>query len=316
MMNKRRLPLLLAAAALPFPLHAELLVYEGFDPSDPGMSLDSGQLAGATSKGFAADSTWEVAGNEDYTADFASDGLTMDGLASTGGSVQIGVGGSSKTSGVNVYRQSGTSVAPGGTIYGSFLFRNNQAESRYLTSFGLETGENMPDDKGASRGAHRIADNDAAMLVAISPDSFARDEEGVPGRATQGVKVGKYPSHGSKEMGQADYDLPNGETFLVVWSIANAAGSEAAQGGGQQVVMWILSQDNLNAIRAAGDATQEAVDANHSVRVVVDKGLRGRLLDTDFFNLGATIAGGSKQSSSVYDELRIGTDMASVLPAP
>jgi hypothetical protein len=240
----------------------------------------------------------------------------MDGLATSGGAVRVGVGGSSKASGVNVYRQSGSSVPPGGTIYGSFLFQNNQAESRYLTSFGLETGEDLPDDKGASRGAHRVSDNDAAMLLAVSPDSFARDEEGVPGRATQGVKVGKYPSYGSKEMAQADYDLPNGETFLVVWSIANAAGSEAAQGGGQQVVMWILSQDNLNAVRAAGDATPEAVDANHLVRVVVDKGLRGRLLDTDFLNLGATIAGGSKQSSSMYDELRIGTDMASVLPAP
>ena len=315
MTKPRRLSFLLAAA-LPFTLQAEVLVYEGFDPSDPGVSLDSGQLAGATSKGFVADSTWEVAGNDDYTAEFTADGLTMEGLASAGGAVRVGVGGSSKTSGVNVYRPSGASAAPGSTIFGSFLFQNNQAESRYLTSFGLETGEDLPDDKGTSRGAHRIADNDAAMLVAISPDSFARDEEGVPGRATQGIKVGKYPSHGSKEMAQAEYDLPNGETFLVVWSIANAAGSEAAQGGGQQVVMWILSQDNLNAIRAAGDATQEAVDANHLVRVVVDKGLRGRLLDTDFLNLGATIAGGSKQSSSVYDELRIGTDMASVLPAP
>ncbi len=315
-MRTRLLPLLLAAAALPFPLQAELLVYEGFDPSDPGLSLDSGQLAGATSKGFAADSTWEVAANDDYTAEFTSDGLTMEGLATSGGAVRVGVGGSSKTSGVNVYRPSGASAAPGSTIFGSFLFQNNQAESRYLTSFGLETGEDLPDDKGASRGAHRVADNDAAMLLAISPDSFARDEEGVPGRTTQGIKVGKYPSHGSKEMAQADYDLPNGETFLVVWSIANVAGSEAAQGGGQQVVMWILSPDNLKAIRAAGDATQEAVDANHLVRVVVDKGLRGRLLDTDFLNLGATIAGGSKQSSSIYDELRIGTDMVSVLPAP
>ena len=315
-MRTRLLPLLLAAAALPFPLQAELLVYEGFDPSDPGLSLESGQLAGATSKGFAADSTWEVAANDDYTAEFTSDGLTMEGLATSGGAVRVGVGGSSKTSGVNVYRPSGASAAPGSTIFGSFLFQNNQAESRYLTSFGLETGEDLPDDKGASRGAHRVADNDAAMLLAISPDSFARDEEGVPGRTTQGIKVGKYPSYGSKEMAQADYDLPNGETFLVVWSIANVAGSEAAQGGGQQVVMWILSPDNLKAIRAAGDATQEAVDANHLVRVVVDKGLRGRLLDTDFLNLGATIAGGSKQSSSIYDELRIGTDMVSVLPAP
>jgi hypothetical protein len=308
--------LLLFVFLVPSALQAELLVYEGFDPSDPGVSLDSGRLAGATSKGFAAESTWDVAGGDDYTAEFTEDGLSMEGLVSTGGAVEIGVGGSSRAGGVNVFRQSGVSVPPGSTIYGSFLFQNNQAESRYLTSFKLETGENLPDDRGSSRGAHRIADNDAAALVAISPDSFARDEEGVPGRATQGIKVGKYASHGSKEMAQSDYDLPNGETFLVVWSIANTAGSEAAAGGGQQVVMWILSQDNLTAIRAAGDATQEMVDANHLVRVVVDKGLRGRLLDTDFLNLGATIAGGNKQSSSKYDELRIGTSMAAVLPAP
>lgn len=313
---KTRCLLLLIVFIVPFPLQAELLVYEGFDPADPGAGLGSGQLAGATSKGFAADSAWDVAGGDDYTAEFTTDGLAMDGLASTGGAVQIGVGGSSRSGGVNVFRQSGVSVPPGGTIFGSFLFQNNQAESRYLTSFKLETGEDLADEKGDLRGAHRIADNDAAALVAISPDSFARDEEGVPGRATQGIKVGKYASHGSKEMAQSEYDLPNGETFLVVWSIANTAGSEAAAGGGQQVVMWILSQDNLAALRGGGEATQEAVDANHLVRVVVDKGLRGRLLDTDFINLGATIAGGNKQSSSIYDELRVGTDMASVLPAP
>lgn len=315
-MKIRILPVILAAAAVPLSLQAELLVYEGFDPSDPGAGLESGQLAGATSKGFAADSKWQVAGSDDYLAEFTSDGLTMEGLATTGGSVRVGVGGSSKQGGVNVYRQSGASAAPGGTIYGSFLFQNNQAEARYLTFLGIETGEDLPDDKGSSRGAHRVADNDAAMLFTISPDSFARDEEGVPGRATQGIKVGKYASHGSKEMAGADYDLPNNETFLVVWGITNTAGTEAAAGGGQQVVMWILSRDNLKAIRAAGEATQEAVDANHLVRVVVDKGLRGRLLDTDFLSLGATIAGGNKQSSSVYDELRIGTDVASVLPAP
>jgi hypothetical protein len=314
-MKPRILPVVLAAA-LPFSLQAELLVYEGFDPSDPGMGLDSGQLAGATSQGFAADSKWAVVGSDDYTAEFTSDGLAMEGLATTGGSVRIGVGGASRNGGVNVYRQSGVSVPPGSTMLGSFLFQNNQAESRYLTSLGLETGEDLPDDKGSSQGAHRIADNDGAMLVAISPDSFARDEEGVPGRATQGIKVGKYPTHGSKEMSQSDYDLAYGETFLVVWSIANTAGSEAAQGGGQQVIMWILSQANLQAIRAAGEATQEAVDGNNLVRVVVDKGLRGRLLDTDFINLGAVIAGGTKQSSSIYDEIRIGTDVASVLPAP
>lgn len=315
-MNPRSLPLSLAVVFLPLSLQAELLVYEGFDPSDPGFSLGSGQLAGATSKGFAADSKWEVTGNDDFTADFSSDGLTMEGLAATGGSMSVGVGGSSRTGGVNVYRRSGVSVPPGSTIYGSFLFQNNQVLSRYLTSLCLETGEDIPDDKGNSRGAHRVADNDGAVLVAFSPDSFARDEEGVPGRATQGIKVGKYATHGSKEMAQSDYDLPNAETFLVVWSIANTAGTEAAQGGGQQAVMWILSQANLQAIRAAGEATQEAVDGNNLVRVVVDKGLRGRLLDTDFVNIAATIAGGAKASSSIYDEIRIGTDMASVLPAP
>ena len=308
-------PLLAAAFAFPFSGRAELLVYEGFDPSDPGISLASGQLAGATSKGFAAESKWAATGNEDYSADFSSDGLAMDGLASKGGSVRVGLGGTSATAGVNVYRQSGVSVPPGSTIYGSFLFQNTQDLSRYLTSLCLETGEDLPDDKGNQRGAHRIADNDAATLVALSPDSFARDEEGVPGRTTQGIKVGKSAAHGSKEMAQADVELPNGETFLVVWSIANTAGTEAAQGGGQQVVMWILSADNMKAVRAAG-ATQEAVDGNNLVRVVVDKGVRGRLLDTDFLNIAATVAGGKKACSSIYDELRIGTDMPSVLPAP
>lgn len=315
-MNSPLFPLCLAFAALSFPLRAELLVYEGFDPSDPGVSLDAGELAGATSKGFAAESRWAVTGNEDYSAEFSSDGLSMEGLASAGGSVRVGLGGTSATSGVNVYRKSGVSVPPGRTIFGSFLFQNMQDLSRYLTSLLIESGEDLPDDKGSLRGPHRLADNDAATLVAFSPDSFARDEEGVPGRTSQGIKVGKSPFHGSKEIAQADHELPNGETFLVVWSISNTAGAEAAQGAGQQAVMWILSQDNLKAIRAGGEATQEAVDGNNLVRVVVDQGLRGRLLESDFINIAATVAGGKKASSSIYDEIRIGTEMASVLPAP
>lgn len=309
------IPVVLALFSVSLPLRAELLVYEGFDPADPGQSLESGGLAGASSKGFAADSKWAVVGQDDYSAEFTSDGLNMEGLASTGGAVRVGVGGTSKTAGVNVYRQSGAEIPPGSTVFGSFLFQNNQAESRYLTFFGVETGEELPDDKGASRGLHSVFDNDAAMLFTISPDSFARDEEGVPGRTTQGVKVGKSASFGSKEMGQADYELPNGDTFLVVWSVTNTAGGQAPQGG-QQVAMWVLSQDNLKAIRAAGEPSQESVDANNVVRVVVDKGMRARLANGDFLTLAATIAGGSKPGSSLYDEIRVGTDMASVLPAP
>ena len=315
-MKKFLLPCLCAAAIPSAALRAELLVYEGFDPADPAAVLAAGQLAGASSKGFAADSKWAVAGSDDYTADFTGDGLTMQGLAATGGAVNLGIGGSSKLAGVNLYRPSGVSVPAGGTFYGSFLFRNDQTESRYLTFLGVETGEDLPDDKGAVRGAHRVADNDVAMLFTISPDSFARDEEGVPGRATQGIKVGKYATHGSKDMAQAEQPLDNGETYLVVWRVANAAGPENAAGGAQQAAMWILSEDNLQAIRAAGEPTEQALDANNVARLAVDKGLRARLLDSDFINLGATIGGGNKQSSSVYDEIRIGTDLASVLPAP
>jgi len=315
-MKLRIIPALVLSAVASFPARAELLVYEGFDPADPGPGLQAGEIAGATSKGFAAGSKWGVVGNDDYTADFEGEGLKMDGLASTGGAVRLGVGGSSKLCGVNVSRQSGVSVPAGGTMFGSFLFQNNQTESRYLTFFGVETGEDLPDDKGSSFGAHRVADNSVAMLFTVSPDSFARDEEGVPGRATQGVKVWRSASHGSKEMSQSEYSLNNGETFLVVWSVANAAGTENAAGGSQEVTMWILSQENLKAIRASGEPTAQSVDANNLVRVGVSKGLRARLLDTDFINLGATIAGGSKANSSTYDEIRIGTDMASVLPAP
>lgn len=310
------LPAFIISAVLTVAARAELLVYEGFDPADSGAGLQSGQIAGATSKGFAADSKWAVGGSDDFTAEFAGDGLTMNGLAAVGGAVRMGVGGSSKLAGVNVYRQSGVSVPAASTFYGSFLFQNNQAESRYLTYLGIETGEDLPDDKGATKGAHRVADNDVAMLFTISPDSFARDEEGVPGRATQGLKVWRSAAPGSKEMAQTEQALNNGETYLVVWRVANAAGTELAAGGAQQTTMWILSQDNLNAVRAAGDPTEQALDANNVARIALDKGVRARLLDSDFINLGATIGGGNKANSSVYDEIRIGTDMASVLPAP
>lgn len=310
------LPTVVVSFSVALTTRSELLVYEGFDPSDPAAGLAAGQLAGATSKGFASDSKWAVTGNDDYTADFTGEGLSMQGLASTGGAVNLGVGGSSKLAGVNVYRQSGASAPAGSTFYGSFLFRNNQTESRYLTFLGVETGEDLPDDKGAMRGAHRVADNDMAMLFTVSPDSFARDEEGVPGRTSQGIKIWRSAAHGSKEMAQAEQPLSNGETYLVVWRVANAAGTEHAAGGAQQAAMWILSQDNLNAVRAAGEPTEQALDANNVARIAVDKGLRARLLESDFVNIGATIGGGNRQNSSVYDEIRIGTDMASVLPAP
>jgi hypothetical protein len=305
---------LAVAVSLPLTLRAELLVYEGFDPADSSADLQSGQLAGATSKGFAADSKWEVLGSDDFIAEFSSDGLAMPGLASVGGAARIGVGGAGQAM-VNAFRKSGLSVAPGSTIYGSFLFQNDQSESRYLTFLGVDTGEELPGEKGNTREAHRLADNDTAMVLCLSPDSFARDEEGVPGRSTQGIKVGKYPTFGSKDMAGADYELANGETYLVVWSVTNTAdgGSPASQ---QQVVMWILSADNLKAIRDAGEASETAVDSNNLVRMVAPGGLRARLLDSDFINLSASLAGGHKRSTSVYDEIRIGSDMASVLPAP
>jgi methylmalonyl-CoA mutase len=58
--------------------------------------------------------------------------------------------------------------------------------------------------------------------------------------------------------------------------------------------MWILSADNLKAIRAAGEATETAVDSNSLVRMVAPSGLRARLLDSDFLNLSASLAGGHK----------------------
>jgi hypothetical protein len=304
----------LLAVAAPLNLRAELLVYEGFDPADSSADIQAGQLAGATSKGFAADSKWEVLGSDDFLAEFTSDGLAMPGLASVGGAAKIGVGGAGQAM-VNAFRKSGVSVAPGSTIYGSFLFQNDQAESRYLTFLGVDTGEELPGDKGNTREAHRLSDNDTAMVLCLSPDSFARDEEGVPGRSTQGIKVGKYPTFGSKDMAGADYELANGETYLVVWSVTNTAGS-GAPASQQQVVMWILSADNLKAIRDAGEASEMAVDSNSLVRLVVPNGLRARLLDSDFINLSASLAGGHKRSMSTYDEIRIGSDMASVLPVP
>lgn len=308
------LSVLLLAISLPLTLRAELLIYEGFDPAESNADLQAGQLAGATSKGFAAGSKWEVLGKEDFIAEFSSDGLSMQGLASKGGAVRIGVGGAGQGGG-NVFRRSGTSVAPGSTIYGSFLFQNDQTESRYLTALGIETGEELPDEKGDIKPAHQVADNDTAMVLTLSPDSFARDEEGVPGRATQGIKVGKYPTPGSKDIAGAEHELSNGETYLVVWSVTNTAagGAPASQ---QQVVMWILSQDNLNAIRAGGEASESAVDSNNLVRVVSSKGLQAGLTDSDYLNLLAGIAGGHKRSSSIYDEIRIGSEMPSVLPAP
>jgi hypothetical protein len=313
-MKHKFLPILLAAAAMGASARAELLIYEGFDPAGGG-DIQSGDLAGATSKGFAADSKWNTVGSDDFVAEFTSDGLTMNGLAATGGAVRVGVGGSSVASGVNVFRQSGVAAAPGQTIYGSFLFQNNQNASRYLTGFGVESGEDLPAADGSQAGPHRLADNDTAMHFCVMPDSFARDEEGVPGRASQGVKVGKYATPGSKDIAGAEEDLPNGETFLVVWSVTNPAGPGASSNG-QQVVMWVLSQANLDAIRAAGEATEAAVDGNHTVRVVAERGLLARLLNTDFLNIFATTGGGKRESSSVYDEIRVGTEMASVLPKP
>ncbi len=312
-----KLRLFLAAvfsATLLLTLRAELLIYEGFDPADSSADLQSGQFAGATSQGFAADSGWQVLGRDDFTAEFLGDGLSMQGLDSKGGAARIGVGGAGQGA-VNVFRRSGVSVAPGGTIYGSFLFQNDQSESRFLTSLGIETGEELPDGEGNVGTAHQLTDNDSAMLLSLAPDSFARDEEGVPGRATQGIKVGKYATPGSKDMVQAEYELANGETYLVVWSVTNTAGGSGT-GSQQQVVMWILSPDNLKAIRTAGEASESSVDSNSLVRLVSTKGLRAGLTDTDYINLMASIAGGHKRSSSVYDEIRIGTDLPSVLPAP
>jgi hypothetical protein len=309
-------PSVAVALLLPLATRAELLVYEGFDPSDSSASLQAGEVAGATSKGFAEGSRWDVLGSEGFVAEFTSDGLSMEGLATAGGALSVGVGNTSSASAVNVFRQSGVSVAPGSTIFGSFLFQNDSSESRYVTALMIETGADEPDDQGTSAGQHRVGDNSVAALVTFSPDSFARDEEGEPGRTTQGVKVGKYESHGSKAIAGSETALENGQPYLVVWSISPTAGGGSDAARTQQAILWVLTQENLAAVRAAGEVTEQTVDANHLVRVVVNDGLRGRLLDTDFLNIWAALAGGKRANSSLYDEIRIGTDIASVLPAP
>jgi hypothetical protein len=78
--------------------------------------------------------------------------------------------------------------------------------------------------------------------------------------------------------------------------------------------MWILSQDDLKTVRSKGEVTEAELDNNCSVRVAVTDGLRARLTENDFLSLVSTIGGGVKASSSVYDELRLGTDLPSVLP--
>jgi hypothetical protein len=313
-MKKRRLPLLLAAAALPLPLHAELLVYEGFDPSDPGMSLDSGQLAGASNKGFAADSAWQAVGTKDFSTRYLDDGLTMEGLASIGGAVQIGVGPSAESY-ANVFRKSGVTVAPGADFYGSFLFQTAPAPSRFVTFLGVESGEDLPGRSGAMAGPHLVGDVAAAVLFAVSPDSFARDEEIGPNRITQSIKVARSKEFQGKDEAGAEYEMMAGETYLVVWRVVGAAEVDV-NAASQEVVMWILNKDNLSSIRAAGQIDDAAVDGNNIVRIVVNKSTRARLVDTDFLTIGAGMAGIKGTGESIYDELRIGTDMASVLPAP
>ncbi len=287
-------------------LHAELLVSESFDRADT--SDDALGMAGATSKGFAADSTWDATGMGNHRVFYATEGLTFPGLATQGGNIRISVTGPADQQGINFFREVADGVSEGGSIYGSFLFRNTQSNGPYLAFLGIEAGEQSPIGEEAPI-PHRLADNDLPMLVTFSPDSFSREST-----VTQGLKVRRTASEGSLSMGRDEAPLQPDVTYLVVWKIFNSW-----EGGpppsNQVTTMWILSEDDFAKLRSeSGGPSEDGLDQFHTARIIVDKGNWGRLLEGDFINLGTALADEKGTFSSEFDEIRIGTTLESVLP--
>ena len=267
-------PLIAASAATSS--HAALLVYEGFAGYSTGEL--NGQTASLSSQGLSG--AWDGSA---YTTrhQVTSTGLNFAGLATSGGALTIG--NSTRLSGIAM---SHAGVAPGGTLYSSYLVQRSVAAT---TESGILT--RIHDSSATATGGYfsAFADGRAGAIAAVGYDTSFNPANSSPGSSP----------------------VSAGETFIVISSFTNVGNSSAGNAS-----LYVLSQPqytnlltlglgSLSSLTVGMGADQAWVSASHNGVT-----FGGTFDSSDYLQLL------SLQEGGIIDEVRYGTALADVLPVP
>jgi hypothetical protein len=294
-------------------VHGSLLVYEGFDPVGAVNGSTIASLSGATSIGFASESSWGAVGAGTFSATYQATGLSFgSNFQATGGALKMSIGNNSSNA-VNAFRQSGVSVAGGSTLWGSFLFQHDSSKSRQVTFVGVESGAST-NFAGTAITQHRLGDNDDPFFMTFQPDSFNNTDASYV--SSQAVKVRRFGTGSFASTGAInDPVVSSNATYLSVWKLTNAWDGIAPTSN-QVATMWTLTLSQYDFILANGGMTEANLNTSSFSKVELTNGLQGRLLSSDFINLAALQGGATTAYNTTVDEIRMGTTLAAVTPIP
>jgi hypothetical protein len=275
-MKKISIPFL-ACTFLSVPAQAALIAYDGFNYS-AGANALAGNNGGT---GFSG--VWT---NRDVTStgwSVLSTGLTFSDLPVTGGRIQ---GTSTLGGGHSEVMRDLTTNLSGSQVYGSFLYATNQPH-RTLTVAGLQIGNS--------------ADARNTQTVQAYPDEWDQTV-GVRQNGTGGGSTGST--------------LTIDVTYLVLFS-ANLVNTSPT------ATMWVLNSAQFDTLKSGGlteaELNSAAVGTGSSniwakSTVVGANRVLGITNNVNF--LAFSGYSGAPEIAASFDELRIGTTLASVIPEP
>jgi hypothetical protein len=255
--------------------HAALLVYEGF------ADYQAGSLQGIA----ASSSSTGLSGNWEQTTSSHSvvtSGLSFEGLAYQGGALSIGSG--TTISGIGL--SNSAALAPGSTLYTSYLVRQN-----INANYGSSILTRIHDSSATSSGGYFSAFAD--------------------GRASQTAAVGYHDIWNPSNSLAGSSPIVSGQTYIVISSFTNVG--VASAGDAHIYVLNQLQFSNLLAADIHTLGSREAGTGNDQVwSAAVTLGASG----SGTFNSSDYLQILTLETNGVIDELRYGTTLGDVLPIP
>lgn len=256
--------------------HAALLVHEGFGGYTDGEL--NGQGASPSSLGLSG--TW-VGSSYTTRHQITGTGLTFAGLATSGGALTIGT--STRLSGIAM---SHAGVAAGGTLYSSYLVRQDTAAT---SGSGIVTRINGTSETTTNGYYSAFTDGRSSSLPAVGYD-------GTFNPANHNI---------------SSSTLSVGETYIVISSFTNVGNASPGDAN-----LYVLNQAQYTNLLTVGIGSLGSLAVGTGSNQVwasasqTGSTFNGSFDSTDFLHIL------SLDTTGTIDELRYGTALAEVLPVP
>ncbi len=294
-MSLRAMAMLAAITTSSVIAQGKVLLYEGFDYT-PGQSV-AGNEGGF---GWDAGDAWQVGGDAggSSTGEEIGGGLTFADLPTMGGALQMntnhnGQGGQQVGNLTAARRVGSNAVVPVSTwLYTSFLFqKRNTAQDDDIR--GEEVVQiSTSATAGSTKFRHRVKNR------SWTNNATAHDKAGI--------------GYNGSITGTADA-VALQQTYLAIAEFANVNKS-----GDQQAKIWILSEDDWNAIDHSDGLSTADLNANHTATATSAWTGNVMLNATDFLQMEVSTEFG-KITRVTYDEFRLMESLADIttpIPEP